>query len=575
MINISGLSTEEGCLFGKLPEKFLAPAETIGKQVSATQNCYAGISKYLNEFMIPYLIASNYISGVEQSRLLSTPPMESFQSYMELMEFNIDICTRFFSGSVKAISNYNNKEIQNAISAWFNTFLNLEGENIEDFITRHSKMIDSVANVYPKAIKDIGPEFGFHFERGENIKVDETDRFTLYQVLPTDKTVEVTENAKPIVIIPPYVLGANILAFLPGEKKSYTHCYANMGIPTYIRILKDISVTPALQTMTGEDDTLDTKRFCETIMKRHGKPVTLNGYCQGGFSAVCNVLSGELDGLVDALITCVSPMDGTRSKGLSGLLGNLPRRFNDLAYGTKTLPNGNKVADGKLMGWVYKLKSIENEAPIVAYFRDMMMLTPKNNNDVKISKTAAALNYWLDNERTDLPLSITKMSFDSYNIPITKDGTLPIKLFDQKLNFKRIKEKGIKWLICYGENDDLVEKDTALAPLDYIDAEISGFPKGHVAIATSWSNPGSACALHTTFGEKKYRGPLRFQLDLDEELSEAEKTSSKPDKEKKVAESKKTSSRPVKAKKEVVEAKKTSSRSLKTRKVKKEEEVVA
>ncbi|MCP4350458.1 MAG: metal transporter [Desulfobacterales bacterium] len=560
-----------------MPEKLLAPAQAISRQVSATQNCYTGISKYLNEFMIPYLIASNYISGVEQSRMLSVPPMESFQSYMELMEFNIDICTRFFSGSMKAINNYNNKEIQSAITAWFNTVLNLEGENIDDFISRHSKMIDSVANVYPQAIKDIGPEFGFHFERGENIKVDETDRFTLYQVLPTDKTVEVVESAKPIIIIPPYVLGANILAFLPNEKKSYTHCYANLGIPTYIRILKDISITPALQTMSAEDDTLDTKRFCETVMKRHGKPVTLNGYCQGGFSAVCNVMSGELDGLVDALITCVSPMDGTRSKGLSGLLGNLPRRFNDLAYGTKTLPNGNKVADGKLMGWVYKLKSIENEAPIVAFFRDMMMLSPKNNKDVKISKTAAALNYWLDNERTDLPLSITKMSFDSYNIPVDKDGTLPIKLFDQKLNFKRINEKGIKWLICYGENDDLVEKDTALAPLDYIDVEISGFPKGHVAMATSWSNPVSACGLHTRFGEKKYRGPVRFQLDLDEELSEPEKTSSGSVKAKKETEKpERTSSKTVKAKeKEVVEAKKTSSKSLKTKKAKKEEEIVA
>jgi hypothetical protein len=30
----------------------------------------------------------------------------------------------------------------------------------------------------------------------------------------------------------------------------------------------------------------------------------------------------------------------------------------------KTLPNGNKVADGKLMGWVYKLKNIETEQPL-------------------------------------------------------------------------------------------------------------------------------------------------------------------------------------------------------------------
>jgi hypothetical protein len=376
-------------------------------------------------------------------------------------------------------------------------------------------MTELVTKTYPQIIDDIEPEYGFHFEQGKNIKFAETDRFIVYQILPVDNKVKVREDGKPVLIIPPYVLGANILGFLPGENKSYTHCFANLGIPTYIRIMKDISITPALQVMTGEDDALDTQLFCEKIKARHGKPVTLNGYCQGGFMAICNVLSGKLDGLVDALITCVAPMDGTRSTGLKHFLESLPPRFRDLAYGTKTLANGNKVGDGDLMGWVYKLKSIEAESPVVAFFRDMMMLSPKNNKPVKISKTAAALNYWLQNERNDLPLSITEMSFASYTIPVTDDGTLPVKLFGQKLNFKRIQEKGIKWLICYGTRDDLVETETALAPLDFVDAEISAFPKGHVAIATSWSDPGSACALHTRFGPENYRGPVRFQLDLD------------------------------------------------------------
>ncbi len=339
------------------------------------------------------------------------------------------------------------------------------------------------------------------------------------RLLPTDKKVKVNNTGKPVIILPPYVLGANILAFLPNENRSYAHCFANQGIPTYIRIFKDISSNEAVQVMTGENDTLDTRLFCEKVRKRHGKPVTLNGYCQGGFSAVCNLLSGELDGLVDALITCVSPMDGTRSKGLAEFLKNLPQRFNDLLYGTKTLPNGNQVADGKLMGWVYKLKSIEDESPIAAFYRDLMMFGRQDGDNVKISKTAAAINYWLNNERNDLPLSITQMSFDSYNIPITEDGTLPVKLFGKKLNFKRLKQKKIPWLICYGESDDLVEKETALAPIDYIDAEVTAFPKGHVAIATSWSHPNSACALHTRFGDKNYRGPVRYQLDLDADLN--------------------------------------------------------
>jgi hypothetical protein len=390
-----------------------------------------------------------------------------------------------------------------------------DGEDIIGYIERNAETMALLAHGYPQAILDIEPEYGFHFERGEHIKAAETERFILYRIAPTVPIAEGKDNGKPVLIIPPYVLGANILGFLPGENRSYAHCFANQGIPTYIRIMKNIATTPAVQTLTGEDDARDTRHFCEQIISLHGKPVTVNGYCQGGYSAVCDLLSGELDDVVDALITCVSPMDGTRSKGLAHFLHSLPARFNDLAYGTKTLPNGNTVADGDLMGWVYRLKSIEMETPIAAFIRDLAMF---GRSGGKISKTAAGLNYWLQNERCDLPLAITRMSFAAYNSPITEDGTLPVKLFGRKLNFKRLQEKGIPWLICYGQDDDLVEKETALAPLDFIDAEVSAFPKGHVAIATSWSLPTSACALHTRFGKRNHRGPVRFQLDLDRRM---------------------------------------------------------
>jgi len=503
--------------------------------ISITQNYIAGLSKYANEFMIPYLISTSYFNEVERNKLLGTSILESLTSYMELWNFSLEIFNKGATAGVKAMNDYGQLEANNFMDALLGTCLCKEGEDIEAFTARQAKMVDMVVNEYAKAIRNIESEFGFHFERGDNIKLAETDRFILYQILPTDKKAKVTAKGKPVIIIPPFVLGANILAFLPNENRSYTHCFANQGIPTYIRIMKDISTNEALQVMTAEDDARDTRMFCEKVKEKHGKPVTLNGYCQGGFSAVCNILSGELDGLVDALITCVSPMDGTRSKGLTNFLNDLPRRFNDLAYGTKTLPNGNRVADGKLMGWIYKLKSIEQEFPLVAFYRDLMMFNRQANQTLKISKTASAINYWLINDRNDLPMEITKMSFDSYNTPITQDGTLPVKFFGRKLNFKRLKEKKIKWLICYGENDDLVEKETALAPLDYVDAEVTPFPKGHVAMATSWSNPESACALHARFGEQNYRGPVRYQLDLDMEL---DKSSTKPGKGKSSVKSK-------------------------------------
>jgi hypothetical protein len=482
---------------------------------SIPNHMMAGISRYTTDFFIPYLLATQYFQRVESKRLLEQPTSESIFAYFDLLQNNLELIERSISGAAKMMMGYAHLEMDSFADAVKESWVEQKYGKLEQFARRQAKLLEALTRVYPNAIKSIAPEYGFHFDHGEHKKIDETDRFVLYRITPFQSKVTVRAETKPILIIPPYVLGANILGFLPGEDRSYAHCYANQGFPTYIRILKDIDSTPALQVMTGEDDAKDMRRFCETIYRIHEKPVTLNGYCQGGFNALCNLLSGELDNLVDAFITCVSPMDGTKSKGLASFLSKLNPRFNDLAYGTKTLPNGNRVADGKLMGWVYKLKSIEQEIPAAVFFRDLMMFAGQKGQEVKVSKTAAALNYWLMNERTDLPLEITKISFASFNTPITKDGTLPVQLFGKKLNLKRMQEKNLPWLICYGIHDDLVEKETALAPLDHVEAEVSPFPKGHVAIATSWSSPKSACALHTRFGDGNYRGPVRFHMDLD------------------------------------------------------------
>ena len=495
--------------------KTASSSKTLSDQLTMVQALFQGLSSYNREFLLPLLISSNYFSKVELERVYKSTPADNFDSYMGLFEFNMDILTRYFTGSLSALDDYNTRELKKCIAAWYNTMFNCPGDKINDFISRQSEVVSNVTELLPKAIADIEPEYGFHFERGENPKFAETDRFIVYKIVPTDKTVTTDNSMKPILIIPPFVLGSNILSFLPGENKSYAHSFANQGVPTYIRIMRDIDVTPAFQVMTLEQDALDTRGFCKKIMAEHGKAVTLNGYCQGGYTAICNLLSGELDDLVDAFISCVAPMDGTRSQGLGSFLKKLPLRFNDLVYGSKTLENGNIVADGQLMGWIYKLKSIEAEAPMVSFLRDLAMVTSRNDQPVDISKTAAALNYWLRNERTDLPMAVTRMSFASYNIPVTSDGTLPVTMFGRKLNFRRMAERKIPWLICYGKSDDLVEKETALAPLDYVDAEVTPFPKGHVAIATSWSNPESVCALHTRFGEDNRPGPVRFHLDLD------------------------------------------------------------
>jgi poly(3-hydroxyalkanoate) synthetase len=376
----------------------------------------------------------------------------------------------------------------------------------------------------PEATKEIESEYGFHFDDGRYSLIESTPRMDLYQVLPTQPGVHVRSDVKPILIVHPYVLGANILAFLPSERKSYVHSFANQGIPTYVRIVRDILTNDAVQVMTGEDDVLDTQRFARILKERHGKPVTLNGVCQGGFLTTIGVLTGKLDGLVDALIICASPVDGSLSPGLREYLETIAPRFRSLAYSTKTLPNRNRVVDGSVMSWVFKLKSLRNEPPID--FLTRLDAAHRNvvNGKPAINKTMAAIMRWLIYDRTDMPIDITELSMKSFSVPITARGEFPVKLFGRTVTFDYMREKEIPFQICYGAQDALVEPPSSLIATSFVSAEPTEFPKGHAAILTTWSHPESEYALDKLLPNGR-RGPVRFHLDLDGKLTEPDKES--------------------------------------------------
>ena len=174
--------------------------------VNASQNYLSAFFKYSNDFMIPYLIATSYFNHVEKQKLWSTSPLENVQSYMKLLSFNLDLISRGVSGSMKAMTDSGKMEMEKAIAAVFNTLFCSEGEDIEEFLARQAKMMDVMANQYPQAIQDIEPEFGFHFEREDNKKIAETDRFILYQILPTDKKVKVNNSGKHSIAIANWIL---------------------------------------------------------------------------------------------------------------------------------------------------------------------------------------------------------------------------------------------------------------------------------------------------------------------------------------------------------------------------------
>jgi hypothetical protein len=479
---------------------------------------WLGVAQYNRDFMLPFLLAADSFFEEERKRFLEKPLTDNLQDYRELLLLNLLLAQEAWKSSHQTAVDYHFEEAQR-IAEWIKSLMpgNI-GKDSERYWADKAKALRTMVADFPREIREVESEYGFHFDTPGYKRIAKTPRMYLYQVLPTEPGVEVRNEVKPVLIAHPYVLGPNIMAFLPGERRSYVHAFANQGIPTYVRIIRDIDRNPAVQLMTGDDDVLDTRLFCRIMKHRHEKPVTLNGICQGGFIALAGLLTGKLDGLVDALITCASPMDGTRSESLAQYLDRIPPRFRTLAYSAKKLPNGNQVIDGKVMSWVYKLRSIEAEAPLVNLYRDLRHFDAKVRNGTgSAGKTAAAVNRWLAYDQTDLPVAITELSKLSYTVPISEKGNLPFTFFGRALNLKHLNDSGIRVQICYGAKDRLVDPPCALAPLDFVDAEIAEFPKGHAAILTSWSHPDSEYALHKRFTNGQ-KGPVRFHLDLDEDL---------------------------------------------------------
>jgi hypothetical protein len=276
-------------------------------QLTAAAYFAEGAKNYHADFLKPLLTATSIFQELEAARAYSRNPLKNKEAYAKLGQFNNELLNRYTQGSLKLYGHFFKKNFERYAEALNATLFEKDGEKIDDFFIDQQNTLHRVVIEYPQAIKEIEPEFGFHFENTPESCFAETERFFLHKVAPSEPGVKTDESLKPVIIIPPFVLGANILAFLPMEKKSYAHSFANRSIPTYIRTMKDIQQTPAVQTMTLEDDLRDTVSFCEKVKKKHDQPVTLNGYCQGGFSALANILTGKLDGLVDAFITCVAP----------------------------------------------------------------------------------------------------------------------------------------------------------------------------------------------------------------------------------------------------------------------------
>ncbi len=436
-------------------------------------------------------------------------PMSLLES-MEVMQHHQSLVSKGMLSTSEKMSGFVWDQIEEGMGAYLNSLLGHEGEGLAGYMKREADIMESVAN-FNTEIEKIKDEFGFQFKNTNEYKlVHETDTFLVYQAIPLKKGVKVDDSKKPVLMVPPYMLGVHILSFLPYEDKSITHAFANEGIPTYVRVVKDIMTNEKVQTTTPDTDCDQTREICQMLTKKHGQKVTLNGTCQGGYICLMNILSGTLTDCVDTLITNVAPIDGSYSRAISGM----PQMHHDFV--TTTLPSGNKVANGYLLSLGMRFVAIDRETPLIKVLDQASL---HKATELNPGKTPAALFRWLLKERVHLPLAIANMSSATFREPIAGDGTLPVELYGKALNVKDLVKLNVPWYQNYAIKDDLVTPPCATAANKFLEdtkpVESVAFFGGHVAILTSPYNKRSPVnGEFTDANGKKVRGPVKFQLDV-------------------------------------------------------------
>lgn len=457
------------------------------------------------EFFDPFRIAAQIHFRAARHH----PP--SVGTIFHLMQYNGQLLNRAWLGNQEQLTSYLFDEGEKGWRAWFNSMLGLPGETIEQFANRQADVMEAVSN-FNEQIEKVRDEFGFQFRTSDYKLVEETDCFLMYQVLPLRQGTKVREDLKPVLLVPPYMLGVHILAFLPYENKSYAHAFANAGIPTYVRVVKDIWENEKVQTMTTEDDCLQTRELCSRLVEKHGQKVTLNGTCQGGYISLMNILSGTLTDVCDCLISNVTPVDGTYSPAIN----SMPRMQHDFVL--SRLPNGNYVANGYLLSLGMRLAAIDRETPLVQVLNQARL---QESTDLHPGKTVAALFRWLRKERVHLPVAIAEMSSATFEQPLAADGTLPVRLFDKPLHIGDLAGLKVHWYQNYAVKDDLVTPPCAMAGNRFLEGsgllESVPFPGGHVGILTSpYAKQAPVNGRFAAPNGTMCRGPVLFQLEAPE-----------------------------------------------------------
>jgi len=438
-------------------------------------------------------------------------PLEFDPSFLNAFTGINKLLTQLIGGATRDSTAYFNEKSVQLCAAMMSGSL----EQVAEFWEHQVEVLDIIVNQNPAAMRAIKAEMGCQFDDARRfVKVMETSRSVLYQVLPLEEGVVVREHGKPVIHKPPFILPENIVDLLPRQGLSYLGAFANSGTPTYFMHIRDILETVEVQLLSEEDLLSDLKLFAEKVHTIHGLKATIDGTCQGALPLLRGVCSPQLqlDRHVNVWIGTVPAYGLFRSKRFEDNMRMIPKSKQYLGTIMHRLSNGNNVVLGEPASLSMRLSNFEKENPVSSLLRDI-----GGAEKGKWSPMAAALRHYLQTI-VPMPVKITEVSQCCTMMPITDEGVFPSLLFGEPVSLQYAVQKGIKLYVVAGEKDDVVDLPAAMAMFEipciknYSGASsfiIRG--AGHVA-------PMTTCAVK---GSKNFignvGGPLWYHLEREAE----------------------------------------------------------
>jgi hypothetical protein len=128
---------------------------------AASQYSTAALSRYANELLIPYLIATNYFRDVEYLQALRKPVGNTMEDYLGLWQFNFDVWQQSLTGSLDAWRRYLSMTTDRQDNGLFDTLLNGDLDGFAALAKQKARLAELLADKYPQPSMPSNPNTAF------------------------------------------------------------------------------------------------------------------------------------------------------------------------------------------------------------------------------------------------------------------------------------------------------------------------------------------------------------------------------------------------------------------------------